>query len=170
MSPTNTPRKQGRAENFGHSAVIELCKQFYYNGKADCLSVLFPGYFKTCPKACLAMACTAVGISLVCFFFRSSHRQILNCLNEHEGGYEVKIPFTGDRYESVHAAMLSLINQLQTHNYHGEKLVALLEKIATEGRSVTFLPPSYCTDFVTRLRNLKRRGDPKAHGFKLILD
>jgi hypothetical protein len=66
--------------------------------------------------------------------------------------------------------MLSLIEQLQEHDYHGAKLEALLENIAIEGRSVGFSPPSSCTDCVTRLRSLKRRGDPKAHGFKLILD
>jgi hypothetical protein len=48
----------------------------------------------------------------------------------------VKIPFTGDRYESVHQAMLSLIDDVEHHEYHGKKLKTLLKKIATEGRSV----------------------------------
>ena len=85
------------------------------------------------------------------FFFGSSQQQIVNCLNEYEGGFEIKIPFTGDQYESVHAAMLSLIKQLWEHDYHGPKLVVLCEKIATEGQSVAFLSPSYCPDFVIRL-------------------
>ena len=51
--------------------------------------------------------------------------------------------------------MLSLIEQLQEHDYHGAKLVALLENIAIEGWSVGFLPPSSCTDCVTRLQSLK---------------
>jgi hypothetical protein len=68
--------------------------------------------------------------------------------------------------------MLSLNEQLQEHDYHGGKLVVFLEKIAIEGQSVGFLVPSSesCTKFVTRLQNLKRQGDPKSHGFKLILD
>jgi hypothetical protein len=48
----------------------------------------------------------------------------------------VKIPFTGDRYESVHQAMLSLIDDVEHHEYHGKKLKTLLKKIPTEGRSV----------------------------------
>lgn len=51
---------QGRTENFGHPGPIELCKRFYYSGKSDCLSVLFPLAFKSLPVACLAMACTCV--------------------------------------------------------------------------------------------------------------
>jgi hypothetical protein len=71
------------------------------------------------------MACTAVGIPFGCCFFGLSQQQIVNCLNEYKGSFEIKIPFTGDQYESVHATMLSLIEQLQKHDYHGPKLGAL---------------------------------------------
>jgi hypothetical protein len=155
MSPTNTSQKQGCAEKFGHSTIIELAKKFYYNGKPDCLSVLFPDCFKTCPSTCLTMAYTTVGIPFECYFFGLSQQQIVNCLNKYKGDFEIKIPFTGEQYKSVHTAMLSLIEQLWGHDYHGPKLVVLCEKIATEGQSVGFLPPYY-TDFVTRLQNLKR--------------
>lgn len=59
----------------------------------------------------------------------------------------MKIPFTGDRYESVHQAMVTLIDNVEHHDYHGKKLQILLKKIATEGRSVeTFSSLSLYTD------------------------
>jgi hypothetical protein len=70
-------REKGRAENFAHPAIIDLLKQFYYNGKMDCLSVIFPKAFKTCPKACLAMACACVGFLLMCSFF--THCCLIDC-------------------------------------------------------------------------------------------
>ncbi|KAH9159459.1 hypothetical protein EDB89DRAFT_2083809 [Lactarius sanguifluus] len=73
--------ENGRTENFAHPAAIELCKMFYYSGK-DCLSVLFPKEFSILPIACLIMAFTC----------------IVNCLDEWESGYLVKVPFTGDAY------------------------------------------------------------------------
>lgn len=50
----------------------------------------------------------------------------------------MKIPFTGDRYESVHHAFLDLINELELHEYHGAKLKVLLKRFATDGRSANF--------------------------------
>ena len=72
--------------------------------------------------------------------------QIVNCLQEWEQGYEVKIPFTGDQYESVHQAMISLIDTVEKHGYHGPKLETLLKRIATEGRSVKTFSIFSCTD------------------------
>lgn len=48
----------------------------------------------------------------------------------------MKIPFTGDRYESVHQKMVSLIDHLEENEYHGRKLKLFLKKVAVEGRSV----------------------------------
>ncbi|KAF8224532.1 hypothetical protein L208DRAFT_479768 [Tricholoma matsutake] len=52
---------------------------------------------------------------------------IVNSLSEWVQGYEVKIPLTGDQYESVYEAMLTLI---EGNDYHGAKLEALLRRIA----------------------------------------
>ena len=82
-----------------------------------------------------------------CIIFLLTMFQIVNCLNEWELGYEVRTPFTGDRYESVHKAMVSLIGELEKHDYHGAKLENLLKKVATDGGSVLFLPPFFCIDF-----------------------
>lgn len=69
---------EGRTTNFGHPAIKELSKCFYYSGKPDCLSSLFPKNFKTFPKPSLAMVCTCVSVFLtattICerfFFYRS---------------------------------------------------------------------------------------------------
>ena len=45
----------------------------------------------------------------------------------------VKAPFTGDRYYSIHQAMVSLIDGVEEHEYHGAKLNKLLQRIAIEG-------------------------------------
>jgi hypothetical protein len=50
----------------------------------------------------------------------------------------VKIPFTGDRYESVYEAMLVLIDEIEGNDYHGAKLKVLLQSIASDGQSVEF--------------------------------
>jgi hypothetical protein len=68
-------------------------------------------------------------------------------LNEWEHGYEITTAFTGDRYESVYEAMLSLIDKLEEDDYHGAKLEVLLKNIALDGRSVEFLPCSHCINF-----------------------
>jgi hypothetical protein len=95
--------------------------------------------------------------------------QIVNCLHEWELGYEVKIPFSGDRYESVHQAFINLIDRTESHEYHGVKLRALLKKIA-DGQSVFFCYPISSLLILVVRQNLKRRGDSNAHGFKIILD
>ena len=66
-------------------------------------------------------------------------QQIVNCLNEWETGSEVKIPFAGDKYESVHGAILALIGQLEQNDYHGAKLQAMLQSVAIDGKYVEFL-------------------------------
>ena len=66
--PVNASQKQDHTDNFGHCVISDLLKKFYYNRKLDGLSVLFPALFKTCPKACLAMACTCISIPLMFFF------------------------------------------------------------------------------------------------------
>lgn len=127
---------EGRTTNFGHPAIKELSKCFYYSGKPDCLSSLFPKNFKTFPKPSLAMVCTCVSVFLtattICerFFFL----QIVNCLEEWQTGAHIKIPFSGDRYESVYQDMSSLINSTEEHAYHGRKLRKLLASIANDGR------------------------------------
>ncbi|KAM6491219.1 hypothetical protein JOM56_013458 [Amanita muscaria] len=108
----------GHSKNFGHSAIINLCKRFYYNGKLDCLLILFPTTFEVLPKMCLAMACAC----------------IVNCLREWEGGFETKTGFTGDQYKSVHQEMVTLILKLKKNEYHGRKFDQLLKWIATEGQ------------------------------------
>ena len=71
-------------------------------------------------------------------FFAHHSRQIVNCLNEWVLGYEVKIPFAGDRYESVYKAMLTLIDEIDVNEYHGAKLEALPQCIASDGWLVAF--------------------------------
>ncbi|KAH9171206.1 hypothetical protein EDB89DRAFT_1907216 [Lactarius sanguifluus] len=92
-------------ENFAHPAIIELCKQFYYSGKSDCLSVLFPNHF------------------------------ISNCLSKWESGIQETINLTSHDYEPVYIAMLGLINDTLQNDYHGRKLRDLLKRIAKDGRT-----------------------------------
>ncbi|KAH9010156.1 hypothetical protein EDB85DRAFT_2161766 [Lactarius pseudohatsudake] len=107
-----------RTENFAHPAIIELCKRFYYSSKSDCLSNLFPDHFARLPVSALAMACTCIS----------------NCLSEWESGIQVPIQFTGRVYEPVYVAMMDLIKETMRNEYHGRKLLALLKRIAKEGR------------------------------------
>ncbi|KAH9174835.1 hypothetical protein EDB89DRAFT_1904387 [Lactarius sanguifluus] len=110
--------KNQRTENFAHPVIIELCKQFYYSGKSDCLSVLFPYHFARLPTSALAMACTCIS----------------NCLSEWESGIQVQTSFTGRIYEAVYIAMWDLINETMRNDYHGRKLRVLLKQIAKEGQ------------------------------------
>ncbi|KAF8811157.1 hypothetical protein BYT27DRAFT_7208610 [Phlegmacium glaucopus] len=110
--------ENGRPSNFAHDTIIEIGKQFYYSGKADCLSVIFPAVFsKGLPKTCLAMVCTC----------------IVNCLEEWETGVFRATPFTGARYEAVYEAMMELIAHVKKDDYHGRKLRRLLKHIASGG-------------------------------------
>jgi hypothetical protein len=116
------------------------------------------------------MACACVSFLIIYLIFIHYFRQIVNCLNEWELGYEVKIAFSGDRYESVHQAFMDLIDELESNEYHGAKLRALLKRIATDSRSVIIIFCIMLLIPVVRLQNIKRRGNSKAHGFKIVLD
>ena len=169
MSSTNTPQTQGHAENLDMVPLLSFAKSSTIMESP----IAFQFYSLVISRSAHSPVLQWLALLwafLLSIFFGSSHWQILNCLNEFDSGYKTKILFTGDWYESVHAAMLSLIEQLQEHDYHGVKLKALLENIAMEEQSVGFSPPSSCIDCVTRLQSLKRWGNPKAHSFKLILD
>src|ERR1700678_1337108 len=91
ISPTNAPEKQGRSENFGHNAIIDLLRRFDYNEKFDCLSILFPTTFETCPKACLAMACTCVGVLISYIIFYSQFFRLLTVLMK--GSWDIRSRF-----------------------------------------------------------------------------
>jgi hypothetical protein len=67
---------------------------------------------------------------------KPSFLQIVNCLEEWRTGTHIKIPFTGDRYDSVYQDMMSLICAVEEDNYHGQKLRKLLASIASDGRYV----------------------------------
>ncbi|KAH9023796.1 hypothetical protein EDB85DRAFT_2150948 [Lactarius pseudohatsudake] len=128
----------GRTENFAHPAAIELCKMFYYSGK-DCLSALFPREFSALPVACLIMAFTC----------------IVNCLDEWESGYWVKVPFAGDTYRYRYSLIAGLANDILGNAYHGQRLRARLRKIAADGWT----------------SNTKQRGrDSSGYSFKVTLD
>ncbi|KAH9008670.1 hypothetical protein EDB85DRAFT_2164010 [Lactarius pseudohatsudake] len=127
-----------RTENFAHPAIIELCKRFYYSSKSDCLSNLFPDHFARLPVSALAMACTCIS----------------NCLSEWESGIQVPIQFTGRVYEPVYVAMMDLIKETMRNEYHGRKLLALLKRIAKEGRE----------------QNSARRSNTSAPSFTVNLD
>jgi Domain of unknown function (DUF6532) len=60
--------------------------------------------------------------------------QIVNCLEEWQTGTHVKIPFSGDRYETVYKEMGSLIQTIEDNAYHGRKLRNQLSAIATDGQ------------------------------------
>lgn len=60
--------------------------------------------------------------------------QIVNCLEEWQTGTLVKIPFSGDRYETVYKDMVSLIKTIEDNPYHGRKLRSQLSAIATDGQ------------------------------------
>lgn len=66
--------------------------------------------------------------------FCSPHFKIVNCLHEWKLGFRSGVPFTGEQYESVHQAMIDLMNELERHNYHGPKFKKLLREIATDAK------------------------------------
>ena len=70
----------------------------------------------------------------------SNFLQITNCLEEWQSGSQIKIPFSGDRYEAVYQEITSLISRTEDHSYHRQKLQKLLSSIATIGQYVFFLP------------------------------
>jgi hypothetical protein len=51
---------QGMTMNFSNPLIANICKGFYYNGREDCLAVLFPEEFQELPRKCLAMVCVYV--------------------------------------------------------------------------------------------------------------
>ena len=55
------------------------------------------------------------------------------------------IPFSGEQYKSMHQVMISLMDELKQHDYHGLKLGKLLKRIATDARQFVdlFLCPRY---------------------------
>jgi hypothetical protein len=57
----------------------------------------------------------------------------VNCLEEWENGSFRSLPFSGTRYEVVHATMMELISEVEKDDYHGRKLRRLLKHIATTG-------------------------------------
>jgi hypothetical protein len=58
------------------------------------------------------------------------------------------VPFTGEQYESVHQAMMVLMDELEHHEYHGPKFKKLLQKIPMDARwSVELFLCPHCTDF-----------------------
>ena len=80
------------------------------------------------------------------------------------------VPFTGKHYESVHMAMTDLMDELEQHVYHGPKFKKLLKMIATDSKSLfNFFYVLTVLIYIARLQSIKR-GNPKAHGFKIILD
>ena len=104
------------------------------------------------------------------YYFYLQHFKIVNCLHEWRFGHESVVPFTGEQYDSVHRAMMTLIDMLEDHEYHGPKFRRLLRKIASDAqRSVICLFVFALLIFNTRMQNMKR-GNPRAHGFKVILD
>jgi hypothetical protein len=64
------------------------------------------------------------------FFFLLTIFQIVNCLHEWTLGHLVKTPFTGDWYKSIYKAIICLIDKIEEHNYHGDKLKELLKGVA----------------------------------------
>ena len=64
--------------------------------------------------------------------------QIVNCLEEWQSGVHIKIPFSGDRYETVYQDMAALIFATSEDPYHGRKLRKLASFIASDGRYVIF--------------------------------
>ena len=47
---------------------------------------------------------------------------------------KMKFVTTGEQYSSVHQAMTALMDELEQHEYHGNKFKKLLQTIATDGR------------------------------------
>ncbi|KAH8978716.1 hypothetical protein EDB83DRAFT_2537489 [Lactarius deliciosus] len=144
--------------NFAHPAIIELCKQFYYSGKLDCLSVLFPYHFVRLPASALTMACTCIS----------------NCLSEWESGIQVQTSFTGRVYEAVYITMWDLINETMQNDYHRRKLRVLLKRIAKEGRFVSgiifYISRLFIYFLAISEQNLAQRGDTSSPAFTVNLN
>jgi hypothetical protein len=64
---------------------------------------------------------------------------------------------------------MELIGDIEANEYHGKKFKVLLRSIANDGRSVIFLLYFMLLILLVRSQNLKRRGNSKAHGFKINL-
>lgn len=96
-----------------------------------------------CDGLCLRMYIYCLSNAFTIF----SHHilKIVNCLDEYKFGYEMTLPFSGEHYESVHQAMMSLISELEEHDYHAPKFRKLLKRIATDARQFVnlFLCPRY---------------------------
>ncbi|KAF9455888.1 hypothetical protein BDZ94DRAFT_510874 [Collybia nuda] len=111
--------QQGRTRNFGHPLIADVCQQFYYSGKSNCLSILFPEEFKDrLPEPCLALVSAC----------------IQNCIHKYRTGFLVGCNFKGSTYGQVFLGMLKLIKQIRQNKYHSDRLTELLQDIATTGR------------------------------------
>ncbi|KAH9164867.1 hypothetical protein EDB89DRAFT_1911835 [Lactarius sanguifluus] len=80
---------------------------------------------------------------------------IVNCLDEWESGYLVKVPFTGDAYGPRYSLIAGLADDVLGNAYHRKRLRARLRKIAADGW----------------VSNSKKRGsNSSGHSFKVTLD
>jgi hypothetical protein len=88
------------------------------------------------------MVCTCVSdyLTTTTAGYQSLFLQIVNCLEEWQTGAHIKIPFSGDRYETVYQDIIQLIEVTGDDAYHGRKLRKNLQFIATDGRYVNFSP------------------------------
>ena len=50
----------------------------------------------------------------------------------------MRIPFTGDQYDSMFRSMLKMTDELSFNKYHSPKFKILLKKIATDGKRSVF--------------------------------
>lgn len=101
----------------------------------------------------------------VIYFYLPPFKNI-HCLYEWKFGYEVKVPFTGEQYESVLQAMVSLMEQLDGHKYHGLKFKKLCKRIATDSQKYGYLFHCLsCADFHYQIAKHQER-KPKGPWFQ----
>lgn len=93
----------------------------------------------------------------------------MNCLREFETGVFVGINFEGKVFGPVQDAMLTLIESMETDEYHGAQLDQLLGNVACGGRYVLDICHLLLLNSIFRAQS-GWQSNNGTMGFKVIFD